>query len=233
MLYFDQIDPGKFGTIRVQIWALLHYPFHVAILLTEEGNSKFILWWTQVERDLHTSRLQKTLNLNISNTTGTPIPEVRNESSAPLYEALEAIQPQEAIDLFATVFYSFFIGSGCVLIMLGVLYWCGKGHMTWGGTASVLTRIFAGIGLCLLPVIRTNTGAFRTYILSPWLIPTVVLTFFGGEFFLFGLCIAIDSSYSNRYGQLSRLAYQQKGLAANTGLSTRDGIFRLMGSSQA
>lgn len=219
MLYFDQIDPGRFGTIRVQIWTLLHYPLHVAILLTEEGSSKFILWWTMVERDPNTSGLEKSMNLNISNTIGTPIPEVRKESSVPFYEALEPIQPDEAIDLFTTVFYSFFIGSGCVLIMLGVLYWCGNGHMTWGGMASVLTRILAGIGLCLLPVISTNTAAFRTYILSPWLIPTVVLTYFVGEFSsLFGLCIAIDQSYSNRCGQLSGLASQQKYLAANTAL---------------
>ncbi len=179
MLYFDQIDPDRFGTIGVQIWTLLHYPLHVAILLTVEGSSKFILWWTLVERYLHANRLPKALNLDIS--TCMAIPDTQNETSALPYEALRPIQPPEAIDLFVTVFYFFFIGAGCVLITLGVLYWCGKRHIAWAEMASVVTRFSAGIGLCLLPVIHTNTVAFRNYILSSWLIPTVVLTFFVGE----------------------------------------------------
>lgn len=45
MLYFDQIENDRFGTIRQQIWALLHFPLHIAILLTVEGSSQFIIWW--------------------------------------------------------------------------------------------------------------------------------------------------------------------------------------------
>ncbi|KAL9111309.1 MAG: hypothetical protein Q9227_004186 [Pyrenula ochraceoflavens] len=44
MLYFDQIEHERFGTIRQQIWALLHFPLHVAILLTVEGVTQFISW---------------------------------------------------------------------------------------------------------------------------------------------------------------------------------------------
>ena len=44
VLYFDQIEHDRFGTIRQQIWAILHYPLHVAILLTVEGSSMLILW---------------------------------------------------------------------------------------------------------------------------------------------------------------------------------------------
>lgn len=45
MLYFDQIEHERFGTIRQQVWTLLHYPLHMAILLTVEGVKQFIQWW--------------------------------------------------------------------------------------------------------------------------------------------------------------------------------------------
>ncbi|KEF51448.1 uncharacterized protein A1O9_12365 [Exophiala aquamarina CBS 119918] len=45
MLYFDQLDEeGKMGTIRQQIWALLHFPLHCAIALTVEGSTSLIPW---------------------------------------------------------------------------------------------------------------------------------------------------------------------------------------------
>jgi hypothetical protein len=49
MLYFDQIEHERFGTIRQQIWALLHYPLHVAILLCVEGNTSLIVWNSVVQ----------------------------------------------------------------------------------------------------------------------------------------------------------------------------------------
>lgn len=44
ILYFDNVDHHRFGTIRQQIWTLLHFPLHVAILLTVEGSTALILW---------------------------------------------------------------------------------------------------------------------------------------------------------------------------------------------
>jgi hypothetical protein len=49
ILYFDQIDHHRFGTIRQQVWALLHYPLHVAILLVVEGNTSLIVWNSVVQ----------------------------------------------------------------------------------------------------------------------------------------------------------------------------------------
>lgn len=43
MLYFGHVEHDKFGSIRQQIWMILHFPLHVAILLTEEGSSFLIL----------------------------------------------------------------------------------------------------------------------------------------------------------------------------------------------
>lgn len=44
MLYFDQQDRGRVGTIRQQIWTLLHFPFHVCILLVVEGQAQLSVW---------------------------------------------------------------------------------------------------------------------------------------------------------------------------------------------
>lgn len=50
MLYFDQLDEeGKMGTIRQQIWALLHFPLHCAIVLMVEGNTSLIPWNSAVQ----------------------------------------------------------------------------------------------------------------------------------------------------------------------------------------
>jgi hypothetical protein len=51
VLYFDQIEHDRFGTIRQQIWAILHFPLHVAILLTVEGSTALILWNIIVNTD--------------------------------------------------------------------------------------------------------------------------------------------------------------------------------------
>jgi hypothetical protein len=61
VLYFDQIEHDRFGSIRQQIWAILHYPLHVAIVLTAEGSTQFITWWIAVE---HLNYLGKGLDLD-------------------------------------------------------------------------------------------------------------------------------------------------------------------------
>ncbi|PGH08235.1 hypothetical protein GX51_01389 [Blastomyces parvus] len=43
-IYFDQISEKRFGSIRQQIWAILHFPLHMAILLTIEGSRGWIMW---------------------------------------------------------------------------------------------------------------------------------------------------------------------------------------------
>lgn len=38
-----------FGTIRQQIWAFLHFPFHMALVLLMEGINQFVIWRHAVE----------------------------------------------------------------------------------------------------------------------------------------------------------------------------------------
>ena len=44
MLYFDQVETERVGTIRQQIWTLMHFPYHVAILLVVEGVTQLAVW---------------------------------------------------------------------------------------------------------------------------------------------------------------------------------------------
>lgn len=51
MLYFDQIEHERFGSIRQQIWAILHYPLNLAMILLVEGNKELIAYNTIVTVD--------------------------------------------------------------------------------------------------------------------------------------------------------------------------------------
>jgi hypothetical protein len=42
-LYFDNFPHGHYGTIRQQIWSLLHFPFHLAIVGVVEGSQQLAL----------------------------------------------------------------------------------------------------------------------------------------------------------------------------------------------
>jgi hypothetical protein len=44
MLYFDRLTEDHFGTIKQQIWAFLHFPLHIVLVLVLEGVSNFVTW---------------------------------------------------------------------------------------------------------------------------------------------------------------------------------------------
>ncbi|KAA8568908.1 hypothetical protein EYC84_007885 [Monilinia fructicola] len=49
MLYFDWLNRSQFGSVRQQIWAFLHFPFHLALVFLVEGVAQFIRWRKVVE----------------------------------------------------------------------------------------------------------------------------------------------------------------------------------------
>jgi hypothetical protein len=49
LLYFDQLSHDRFGTVRQQVWSLLHYPLHLAMVLCVEGNTSLIVWNSAVQ----------------------------------------------------------------------------------------------------------------------------------------------------------------------------------------
>ena len=50
MIYFDWIHEERFGTIRQQIWSVLHFPLHTALVLAVEGGSQCITWTAATHR---------------------------------------------------------------------------------------------------------------------------------------------------------------------------------------
>ncbi|KFX90120.1 hypothetical protein V490_06639 [Pseudogymnoascus sp. VKM F-3557] len=44
MLYFDTINREHFGSIRQQLWAFLHFPFHAALVLCLSGMAQFVIF---------------------------------------------------------------------------------------------------------------------------------------------------------------------------------------------
>ena len=93
MLYFDQIEHDRFGTIRQQIWALLHYPLHVAILLTAEGSTLLIIW-NEIAQD---------------------IDWMANNLSDPAYFNSSQAYASSLADRYVTVFYGVFDRSARML----------------------------------------------------------------------------------------------------------------------
>lgn len=44
MLYFDQEETNDVGTLRRQSWTVLHFPFHITVLLVVEGLNRLSVW---------------------------------------------------------------------------------------------------------------------------------------------------------------------------------------------
>jgi hypothetical protein len=44
MLYFDTVNRHHFGSVRQQLWAFLHFLFHVALVLSLAGMAQFVTW---------------------------------------------------------------------------------------------------------------------------------------------------------------------------------------------
>jgi hypothetical protein len=244
MLYFDKIERERRGSLRLQIWTILHFPVHVAMLLSVEGNARLMLWAAAVQRIPHTDSFQISHYTSTFGTNGTKIAQALNktltsaESTATcqgseavssfytpilnqihqlnltseegrevfsllLHEAWRTISvgilttygitvPEEAgtsisasktafDTLFATTLMFFFISGGCVLVFLNLLYWVSNQHRAKMRWRLMIFEILAGVGLGLVAVVRINRDAFKSFIFSPWPIPTMVLAYFTGE----------------------------------------------------
>jgi len=100
MLYFDQEETNHVGTIRQQFWALLHFPFHVCILLVVEGLSRLSVWVKVVDvlnpYAATFDWLYTNFSLTSNSTTGGPtgelltsLVELYNETTLQLFEKWE------------------------------------------------------------------------------------------------------------------------------------------------
>jgi hypothetical protein len=257
MLYFDQLSHDRFGTVRQQIWALLHYPLHSAILLCVEGNTSLIVWnsavqvlkwtWTMEPHDYthpadgysstndYLNYLNQSMwningrfksiywnttynwNTNFTaiedytetygfkteawnNKTGDIVRYMFDCAQVFVYEAhpdslakLNAVtstttSPRVKLDavsdVFNTTVMQFYIGGGCVLLVLAIMYWFNKVHKTKYEFGEIINRVVVGFTLIIVGVAAViadqTTGGFK-FRGSQWLIPIMVLCFAGGE----------------------------------------------------
>jgi len=253
MLYFDQLSHDRFGTVRQQIWGLLHYPLHSAIVLCVEGNTSLIVWNSAVQALKHIWNIQPdnysdpadgysdtsdylsylnqsmlsvntmfkvkhwstTYNWNSNftaienftaiygfksdewnNRTGNVVRYMFDRAQVFVYEAhadslakLNAVtsttsSPQVKLDAVSEVFNTttmqFFIGAGCVLLVLATMYWFNKLHKTKYEFGEIINRVIVGFTLIILGislVITDKTSSGFKFNSSQWLIPIVVLFF--------------------------------------------------------
>lgn len=68
MLYFDWIQEEHFGTIRQQVWAFLHFPLHLFLVLAVEGQAQSIMWRAGIVQA--TRMLEDEDKWNFTNATG-------------------------------------------------------------------------------------------------------------------------------------------------------------------
>ncbi|MCJ1312844.1 hypothetical protein MMC25_006520 [Agyrium rufum] len=84
MLYFDQIETQRVGTVRQQIWIMLHLPTHVAILLVVEGIAQLTVWRKYLDSlNLFGDALQDLPNTDDAEV----IVDYLNETAYSVYEA--------------------------------------------------------------------------------------------------------------------------------------------------
>ena len=242
MLYFDQIEHDRFGTIRQQIWAVLHYPLHVTILLTAEGSTLLIIWdeiaqnidwivgnlwdpsWFDTSQDFasslvtnltefdnrfklkvladyynYTAAAANITHFNISTTEGyNKVEEIFNEMATaieifvfdnfnvevPADSSTSAMSENDRLaalgSIFTTVFLYYLIAAGCLLIVLGVMYWFGKKNKSKWEYGSIVVRIAVGIALSLVSISFFYNTGFNLF-WSPWMIPMVTIIYFIGK----------------------------------------------------
>jgi hypothetical protein len=60
-LYFDNIRLEPFYGVQQQIWATLHFPFHLALVLLMEGTNQIFVW-SHITKDLN-DQLNKLIDI--------------------------------------------------------------------------------------------------------------------------------------------------------------------------
>ena len=223
-LYFDHVNTDSFGTIRQHIWAILHFPLNLAILLTLEGVNQLALWSvaqqqvTAAENLLdaaltagsgHQAAIVGTINdtvnaLETNFASSPPIPRIietgltdilagnfTDDSAHSLGVAVVLFLLQsygyhitsytpDAIGPFTTIitsaFLYFFISAGAALLILATLLWLGKKKTSGAEWGCVGVRVAIGTGLCLITLMSVTDDG-DNFVLSGWLLPTVVLCY--------------------------------------------------------
>ncbi|KAE9377366.1 hypothetical protein N431DRAFT_542699 [Stipitochalara longipes BDJ] len=102
MLYFDALPEYHFGSIRQQIWAGLHFPFHLALVLFLEGTGQWVLWFKMNETVSEVLGIvNSVLNDPSANTTNV-VPQINDF----LQGLFEAFPPEEGVNATVTSLFT-------------------------------------------------------------------------------------------------------------------------------
>ena len=105
----------------------------------------------------------------------------------------------DIVNIFFTVYTYFFVAAGLTLIALTLLLRLGKREKYRTEMLGMAVRYLIGIGLALLalmnlPSLEDNDNAvIYTYINSPWMLPTVLLSYLSGKI----LCLNAITTVTN------------------------------------
>ncbi|CZT12132.1 hypothetical protein WAI453_003030 [Rhynchosporium graminicola] len=95
MLYFDTLPSHHFGSIRQQIWAFLHFPFHLTLVLTMEGMAQFVLWHKMVAVSRSFNRTVQGAQIrDIYNNNPTAIPAALKPMIEELFQSYPPANPK-------------------------------------------------------------------------------------------------------------------------------------------
>lgn len=100
------------------------------------------------------------------------------EGAAPITEAGEFMR---ILDVFNLAYQYFFISIGVVFAMYGVFAIIVRRHMDIFDYISISLRFIIGIIFIAMLALPTNGEAYKTYLVSPWVIPQVCLMMFTGK----------------------------------------------------
>ncbi|KAJ5052123.1 uncharacterized protein L3040_001882 [Drepanopeziza brunnea f. sp. 'multigermtubi'] len=86
MIYFDWINRNHFGSFREGLWALLHFPFHLALVLLLEGAAQFIVWRKVVEVVRSVNELFLEVQESFKGNTSTAFAELLSNTTNEVFE---------------------------------------------------------------------------------------------------------------------------------------------------
>ncbi|KAF2175986.1 hypothetical protein K469DRAFT_682858 [Zopfia rhizophila CBS 207.26] len=209
MLYFDRLQEDHFGTIKQQIWAFIHFPLHIALVLVLEGVSQFIVWREAIAginseiRSKHSCpfHAHHSKGRDLSQTGGVTsnailsvVDDVKFTLIDTLLESLDIVAPEAKMKeaktsklklkyllvVFDLVYIYCTVAAGAALIIMGTIAWLSQTPKTLGQHLRGGANFAIGIGLCLLSLLKL-TGAVAEYTSSPWVLPTLCLSLFIGR----------------------------------------------------
>ncbi|KAK5137359.1 hypothetical protein LTR08_008937 [Meristemomyces frigidus] len=150
MLYFDWIQEEHFGTIRQQLWALLHFPLHLLLVPSKAPRKP----WPSAPASK--SRLAGFEGPESAGDDDADASTTLDFDSEATFEAVARAQGKAA-GVFALTFVYFFVSIGLVVLLCTLLAAISRKRKATMHWIRLVASGAVGLGLCLLAVITTTS----------------------------------------------------------------------------